>query len=93
MAGEYRQAKVLDQLDASWVKDIRAGRLRIARTDQPMHGVTQRPELSEPMAAEYERIGMTELAEGLRSETRVPVWVVHTGYSRAWAPGELFMTS
>jgi len=93
MAGEYRTSEALAQIDQEIAEQIRAGKLRIAKADQPMTGVQRRPDLSETLAVEYERIGMTSYSKGLRDGTSIPIFITTGGDDHYWTPGELFFRS
>lgn len=93
MAGEYRTEAALTQLPDDVATQLRTGHLRLALTDQPMTGVTRRPDLVEPLAKLYDKVkGMERYAANLRAGKVVPVNPV-SGPNKVWAPGELFLTS
>lgn len=92
MAGEYRAPEVLAKIDPDLARDIRAGSLRLAKANQPITGAVVRHDLAEPMAVEYEAIGMDRYARELRDGTCVPITIGRSA-DKYWAPGELFFTS
>lgn len=71
--------------------------LRLALTNRPMTGVEKHPDLSEPLAAYFDRQDdehAAHYANGLRAGTMIAV-VPLPQISRPghWAPGELFLKS
>jgi hypothetical protein len=91
MAGEYREASVLEKLPKKLSDAIRGG-LRIAFTDGPLDGVKVRKDLAEEMATAYETAGLMKYANGLRDGSMVPLIPSPDPY-RYWEPGELFLRS
>ena len=93
MAGEYRQPEVLAKLPKEWADPIRSGKMRIALTHTAIVGATIRKDFNEGLAAEYEKIGMVEIAWKLREGHATVILVPETGVDRMWRPGELYLTS
>lgn len=97
MAGEYRLPEVLARMNPALAEPIRKGDLRIALTSVPIVGHVCRSDLTEALAAEYERIGETKYSNGLRNGSMIPIAINHTllrmDGQRQYGSGELFFKS
>ena len=93
--GAYRETDVLARLKDRTVARLVEEGVRLALTDQPMTGVTRRPDLAIQFADAYETLDDEvgkHYAEQLRSGRCVPVFP-DKGPDRIWAPGELYLRS
>ena len=94
-SGAYRSEEILNQLDNEVAKLIRGG-MRLACTNQPIHGCDIHKESVDAIAAAYERMGgeVGEFYAGkLRRGELVPVTPKSQASDKYWSPGELYFTS
>lgn len=93
-AGAYRKEPLISSLPTE-VSSLIQGGYRLAKTNQPIIGATQRPDLAGLFAAGFERSpkeGAEYYASQLRSGSIVPI-LPHPASGKVWQPGELFFNS
>jgi len=94
-SGAYRSEEILNQLDKEVAGLIRGG-MRLAYTNQPIHGCDIHKELVDAIATAYAHMGgeVGEFYAGLlRKGEIVPAMPKSPASDRYWSPGELYYTS